>query len=251
MRSREKLTVIGREGGESQWSCQCLDKRNGDVVNSTTFFASSATAARQYCSDFCRGSEASSTSSQKFNNFTSGRTGNRWFNAEGDGVLLEEEQPNSDVDADSGVSPAPIMKALPSIQDTGQNMLSNEFTSLDDRSLYQPLAPENNPNHADFDPTLEGSKDNLGRVRRSNSEWDAYNQQSSGDMMAQGVSLRGLGRGSRTTTINGTQGKNTQGGNTPIIIQQAGFGKMSYILIGGALLLAAIIYSRKGKRSEG
>jgi hypothetical protein len=247
MRSREKLTVIGREGGDVTYNCKCMGADN-QVWKESTFTAPTYEEAKRKCAIFCRGKEASSTSFNKFSNFTSGRTGNRWFNAEGDGVLLEEE-PNDDVDADAGVSTAPTMKAMPSIQDTGQNMLSNEFRSLEDVSLYQPLAPENNPNHADFDPSLEGSKDNLGRVRRSNSEWDEINRQSassSGDMMAQGVSLKGLGRRSSTTTIGG-QDRNTQDGNTPIIIQQAGFGKMSYVLIAGALIFAAIIYSRKNK----
>ena len=212
---------------------------DNQIWKESTFTAPTYEEAKRKCAIFCRGKEASSTSSQKFNNFTSGLTGNRWFNAEGDGILLEEEEPNSDVDADSGASDtpitAPIMKAIPQYN-TGLDMMDSRF---------QPLSPENNPNHADFDPTLEGSKDNLGRVRRSSAEWDAYNRQSSGDQMAQGVRL-GTGKGSRFT-INGIQRKNTQGGNTPIIIQQAGFGKMSYILIGGALLLAAIIYSRKDK----
>ena len=207
------------------------------------------TSAKRKCSTFCRGNEASSTSFNKFSNFTSGRTGNRWFNAEGDGVLLEEEEPNDDVDADAGVSTAPTMKAMPSIQDTGQNMLSNEFRSLEDVSLFQPLAPENNPNHADFDPSLEGSKDNLGRVRRSNAEWDEINRQSassSGDMMAQGVNIKGLGRSlgrnTSTTSYNDKQGK-----SSPIVINQAGQGQMSMLVIGGLVLIAVVILIRKDK----
>lgn len=246
MRNKEQVTVVAKAiGGESPCKCKTIITNIYDGTSVTVF---GKKMYGKHCLGECEGTF--STSSQKFSNFTSGLTGNRWFNAEGDGILLEEEEPNSDVDADSGASDtpitAPIMKAIPQY-DTGLDMMDSRF---------QPLSPENNPNHADFDPSLEGSKDNLGRVRRSSAEWDAINQQSSGDMMAQGVSLRGLGSGTRTTTINGTQGKNTQGkntqdGNTPIIIQQAGFGKMSYILIGGALLVAAIIYSRKGKRSEG
>ena len=243
MRNKEQVTVVSRAiGGESPCKCKTIITNINDGTSVTVF------GKKMYgenCLGECEGTF--STSSQKFSNFTSGLTGNRWFNAEGDGILLEEEEPNSDVDADSGMQDS-------SMQDYNlyppKMSLSNDIRYDPDQTsdLSQfGLPNENNPNHVDFDPSLEGSKDNLGRVRRSSAEWDAYNKQSSGDMMAQGVSLRGLGSGTRTTTINGTQGKNTQDGNTPIIIQQAGFGKMSYILIGGALLVAAIIYSRKDK----
>ena len=251
MRSTEKLTVIGREGGDVTYHCKCYGASTdeSDLWKETTFTAPTLTEAKRKCSIFCRGKEASSTSFNKFSNFTSGRTGNRWFNAEGDGVLLEEEEPNDDVDADAGVSTAPTMKAMPSIQDTGQNMLSNEFRSLEDVSLFQPLAPENNPNHADFDPSLEGSKDNLGRVRRSNAEWDEINRQSassSGDMMAQGVNIKGLGRSlgrnTSTTSYNDKQGK-----SSPIVINQAGQGQMSMLVIGGLVLIAVVILIRKDK----
>tara|TARA_R110002012_G_scaffold113857_1_gene259985 strand:+ start:1394 stop:2107 length:714 start_codon:yes stop_codon:yes gene_type:complete len=237
MRNKEQLTVISREGGDVSYHCKCMGADN-QIWKESTFTAPTYEEAKRKCAIFCRGKEASSTSSQKFNNFTSGLTGNRWFNAEGDGILLEEEEPNSDVDADSGMQDSSMPKMSLS------NDVPMGYDPNFDLSQFG-LPNENNPNHADFDPTLEGSKDNLGRVRRSSAEWDAYNRQSSGDQMAQGVRL-GTGKGSRFT-INGIQRKNTQGGNTPIIIQQAGFGKMSYILIGGALLLAAIIYSRKDK----
>ena len=97
MRSREKLTVIGREGGDVTYNCKCMGADN-QVWKESTFTAPTYEEAKRKCAIFCRGKEASSTSSQKFNNFTSGRTGNRWFNAEGDGFLLEEEEPNDDVD---------------------------------------------------------------------------------------------------------------------------------------------------------
>jgi LPXTG-motif cell wall-anchored protein len=49
--------------------------------------------------------------------------------------------------------------------------------------------------------------------------------------------------------INSNYGGNTdcflKSSTNPII--QAGFGNMSYVLIGGALLFAAIIYSRKNR----
>tara|TARA_R110002050_G_scaffold57522_1_gene129660 strand:+ start:3341 stop:4072 length:732 start_codon:yes stop_codon:yes gene_type:complete len=243
MRSTEKLTVIGREGGDVTYHCKCYGASTdeSDLWKETTFTAPTLTEAKRKCSIFCRGKEASSTSFNKFSNFTSGRTGNRWFNAEGDGVLLEEEEPNDDVDAEASATPitAPMMKAMPQY-DTGLDMMDSRF---------QPLAPENNPNHADFDPSLEGSKDNLGRVRRSNAEWDEINRQSassSGDMMAQGVNLKGLGRSlgrnTSTTSYNDKQGK-----SSPIVINQAGQGQMSMLVIGGLVLIAVVILIRKDK----
>jgi len=241
---KQSGNMRGAIGGKSPCKCKTTVTNISDESTVVRY-------GKKVCGNHCCGEceEASSTSSQKFSNFTSGRTGNRWFNAEGDGVLLEEEEPNDDVDGDAGVSTAPTMKAMPSIQDTGQNMLSNEFRSLEDVSLFQPLAPENNPNHADFDPSLEGSKDNLGRVRRSNSEWDEINRQSassSGDMMAQGVNIKGLGRSlgrnTSTTSYNDKQGK-----SSPIVINQAGQGQMSMLVIGGLVLIAVVILIRKDK----
>ena len=87
MRSREKLTVIGREGGDVTYNCKCMGADN-QVWKESTFTAPTYEEAKRKCAIFCRGKEASSTSSQKFNNFTSGRTGKRFRKHSGSGLDL-------------------------------------------------------------------------------------------------------------------------------------------------------------------
>jgi hypothetical protein len=77
MRNKEQVTVISREGGNVSYHCKCMGADN-QVWKESTFTAPTYEEAKRKCAIFCRGKEASSTSSQKFNNFTSGRTGKRF-----------------------------------------------------------------------------------------------------------------------------------------------------------------------------
>ena len=94
IRNKEQVKVVSRAiGGKSP--CKCKTTITNIYDGSTV-----VRYGKELCGNHCCGEckEASSTSFNKFSNFTSGRTGNRWFNAEGDGVLLEEEEPNDDID---------------------------------------------------------------------------------------------------------------------------------------------------------
>jgi hypothetical protein len=68
MRNKEQLTVISREGGNVTYRCKCAGANN-EIWKETTFTAPTLSEAKKLCSRFCRGKEASSTSSQKFSNF--------------------------------------------------------------------------------------------------------------------------------------------------------------------------------------
>lgn len=95
------------------------------------------------------------------------------------------------------------------------------------------LPPENNPEHADFDPEAEGSKDDLGNVRQSYrqqavSSGANLSRRSTGKMGSLGG---GFGSGSTTTVVTPPSNGSTRSGM-----------KNMLPLIGGALVLGTIGY---------
>jgi hypothetical protein len=149
---------------------------------------------------------------------------------------------------DTGISPTTFdssttatMKATPTGGFFGR--LFNENTDISaggyDYETYPRygLPPENNPEHADFDPEAEGSKDDLGNVRQSYrqqavSSGANFSKRSTGKMGSLGG---GFGSGSTTTVVtppyNGTQ-----------LLGAKLRRKNMLPLIGGALVLGTIGY---------
>jgi len=131
------------------------------------------------------------------------KTYKSWYTANG-------EEEGAVENSAQGTSSAPTPVDIQPAADTTQSIVEREFTPVQETlrdtdgnfNIFR-LAPENDPNSAEFDPTLPESQV-AGKPRRSSEEWDTYNKQlsaSSGDMMAQGVVFGG-GGGGGSTIIN-------------------------------------------------
>tara|TARA_R110000824_G_scaffold6208_2_gene28630 strand:- start:4278 stop:4823 length:546 start_codon:yes stop_codon:yes gene_type:complete len=164
-----------------------------------------------------------------------------WYTANGD-----EETSQENVAEGTSTPPTPVEPAV------AQSIVEKEFTPVQETlrdtdgnfNIFR-LAPENDPNSAEFDPTLPESQVG-GAPRRSSEEWDEYNKQrasSSGDMMARGVVFGGVGgvgggENGKTTVINQTNPLSK--GECPVCNQSS--SKTSYKAIIPSFLVGALAF---------
>lgn len=162
-----------------------------------------------------------------------------WYTANGD-----EETSAENVAEGTSTPPTPVEPVVAQAQSSVQKAFTpvQENLGAFDNNLLFRLAPENDPNSAEFDPTLPESQV-AGSPRRSSEEWDEYNKQrasSSGDMMARGVVFGGVGGGGNGKTAVINQTNPLSKGECPVCKQSS--SKTSYKAIIPSFLVGALAF---------